>query len=349
MNDERLHTIVGLILLPLVAIGVVLVLWLGQRPLRPVVDLEADFERVGQLKPGARVLMANLQVGKVKHISFVQVRDAAGHARRRVRVYFYVERRYARQVWTNSPAYVSSMSLIGERHLEIDAPPAKPARLVRSGDVLQGRSPSHMDRLLQLGYESLVATSELTKAVAPHWLLLRKRMGSLDRQSKALKVYRDRAERLAERARLVVTQARQTVQRLRAVTRDGRAFRQTGRRLQAFGDRTRQGVRPLADGLDRLVDRLQKLARLVRERVPGTVKLIRSHVDRITSRFHQIERWISIIRGVVTRGDGTIGAFMQEKELWDDFKISGRVIRQEIWRTIARPKKTSVKGAPGVP
>jgi len=349
VNDERLHTVVGLVLLPLVAIGLVLVLWLGKQPLRPVVDLAADFDRVGQLQPGARVLMANLRVGKVKHISFVRARDKTGRLRRRVRVYFYVEKRYAHQIWTNSPAYVSSMSLIGERHLEIDAPRARPARPVESGDVLQGRSPSHMDRLLQLGYRSLAVASALVTEVQPHWRTLGKRLDSLEHKTKELRSYRDRAERLARRAGRLAKDAQQTVASLRAATRDGRAFQHTGEALRAFGDRAKRGVRPLAKDLDLLVGQLKTLARLVREHVPGAVKLIRSHVQQVVARFRQLQRWIDVIRGVISRGDGTIGAFLQEKELWDDFKVSGKVIRQEIWRTIARPRKTSVKGAPPVP
>lgn len=348
MDDERLHTTVGLILLPLVAVVFGLVLWLGQRPLRPVVHLAADFDRVGMLQPGGKVMMANMVVGRVKHITFVeQVKH--GKRVRRVRVYFYVEKRFARQVWINSPAYVSSMSLIGERHLEIDAPPGKPARRVHGGDVLVGNNPSRMDRLLKMGYDNLVAASDLGDAVKPHWKKVRAHLANVEKEYDRLESYRDRVEALGKRTEAVVKEARRSVNVLRASTDDFRALDRIGNRFDAFGRRAKAGAKPLVKDVERLLDRLELLAKVMRQRVPKAIEHIKARSKSITSRFKRVERWLAAVQRAVKRGDGTIGAFMKEKELWDDFKKSGRVIRQEIWNTIARRKKTSVKNSPVVP
>jgi ABC-type transporter Mla subunit MlaD len=313
-----------------------------------VVHLAADFDRVGQLQPGGKVRMANLVVGRVKHISFVHTRKGS-ELRRRVRVYFHVEKRSAHQVWTNSPVYVSSMSLIGERHLELDAPPDKPARPVRSGHVLQGHNPSRMDRLLRLGYDNLVAMSRLSEAVDPHWKRARRHLESVKKEYDTLISHRNRVESLGRRAEDALRSVRQSYRDLQAATDDFRSFDRIGGRLEAFGRRAKAGVRPLARDVERLLDRLDVLRRLIRERIPSATRILRARADTIADRFRRIRRWIATVQRAIDLGRGTVGAFLQEKELWDDFKVSGKVIRQEIWRTIARPKKTSVKDAPVVP
>ena len=52
--------------------------------MRPAVHFSVEFDYVGQLVPGAKVKMANMQIGKVKHIGFV---DKVVHGKpvRRVR------------------------------------------------------------------------------------------------------------------------------------------------------------------------------------------------------------------------------------------------------------------------
>ena len=70
MHDDRLSMIVGLVLLPLICAAVVAVLIIGDRPLRPSMHFQVEFDYVGQLRPGAKVKMANMTIGRVKHLSF---------------------------------------------------------------------------------------------------------------------------------------------------------------------------------------------------------------------------------------------------------------------------------------
>lgn len=348
MNDERLNTLVGLILLPLLALALVAVLWAGQRPLRPTITLIAEFDRVGQLQVGAKVMVANRVVGRVTGIGFRE-RRLQGETTRRVQVHFYVERRYANQLYANSTAYVSSISLIGERHLELDAPEEQASRPIRPGDVLAGNSPAHFDRLFNLGYESLVATSALSDEVSPHWRKLRSRFDGVERSVKALGAHRERVTSLGDRAESLLKEVRQTYRELQAATDDFRAFDALGRRLDRFGQHAKAGADPLVADMKRLIDRLEDLVRVLRKRVPAAIDVIQARSDSITLRFRQVERWLALVERALSRGEGTIGAFLQEKELFDDFKVSGKIIRQEIWRTIARPNKTSVKRSPVVP
>lgn len=348
MNNERLNTLVGLILLPLLGVALASVLWFGQRPLRPTVGLVAEFDQVEQLQVGAKVLIANREVGRVTGIGFRDQRKP-GETIRRVQVHFYVERRYAHQIWTNSPAYVSSTSLIGERHLELDAPEKDPSRPVRQGDVLMGTSPAYFDRLYNLGYESLVATTALTDAISPYTKGLGSRLHSVSNELKALEAHQRRIESLADRAEAVVNDAKGMYRELQESTDDFKAFDRVGKRLGNFGQRAKAGGRPLVRDMERLIERMEDLVKLLRERVPPVMKVAQARSRRIAARFRQVEHMLSMVEAAISQGEGTVGAFLKEKELFDDFKVSGKIIRQEIWRTIARPEKTTVKDSPAVP
>ena len=348
MQDERLHMIIGLILLPLIIGAVIAVLIIGDRPLRPTIHFQVEFDHVGQLKPGDEVRMANMVIGKVKHISF-NYRKIDGHTKRRVRAHVWIYKRHQHQVWRNSQAFVSSAALIGARHLELDAPEGTPGLKVQTDDVIQGKSPAHMDRLLIMSYENLVATNDLVKAIGPPYKILRKRLDAVLDEVDRLKKHEARVRSLADRSEAVVKHAKQSFKILESSTDKFRVFSRLERDFKRFGNRAERGVKPLVNQVERLIDLFEALADALRKRVPAAVKLIEQRTQRMTRRFDAIGQWLKVVDRFVKLGKGTVGAMMKERELFDDFKASGRIIRQQIWNTLARPKKMGVGNHPAMP
>ncbi len=348
MDNERLHMIIGLILLPLIIAGVIAVLIIGDRPLRPSVHFAVEFDYVGQLAPGAKVKMANMKIGRVKHITFHD-KVINGKQVRRVRAYIWIYKRHQHQVYKNSKAFIASASLIGERHLELAAPDSAPAPTIQTGDVLQGKSASYLDRFLWMSYNNLVVTQELADAVKPHWKRMTAQLEIAERELDHLKRHETRVRALVKQVEKVVDNAKGSYRTLQAATDDFKAFKRLEYRWTKLARRTEKGFKPLVDDVSRLIDLIDALAVVMKKRVPKAVKTIRLRADRITQRFKQMEKWLKVVQKFVETGRGTIGAFMKERELFDDFKASGKVIRQKIWQNIVRPKKTSVKGHPALP
>jgi len=348
MQDDRLHMIIGLILLPLIVVGVIAVLIIGDRPLRPSVHFSVEFDYVGQLSSGSKVKMANMQIGKVKHITFHD-KVVNGKQVRRVRAYIWIYKRHQHQVYRNSKAFIASASLIGERHLELAAPDAAPGKAIQSGDVLQGKSASYLDRFLALSYQNLVVAQDLADAIKPHWKRMTTGLDTVEKELKLLRQHETRIRALVTRAETAVNDAKGSYRTLQAATDNFRALERLEYKWKRLAHRTRKGVGPLVKDVERLIDMLDTLAVVMKKRVPPAMKLMRTRADRIAARFKQIEKWFQVIQKYVETGRGTIGAFMKERELWDDFKASGKVIRQKIWLNITRPKKTSVKGNPALP
>lgn len=348
MQEERLHMIVGLILIPLVLAGAIVMLIIGDRPLRPSVHFAVEFDYVGQLRPGSKVKMANMEIGKVKHITFHDTIEN-GKEVRRVRAYIWIYKRHQHQVYKNTEAFIASASFIGERHLELAAPDSAPGQPIQSGDVLKGKSASYLDRFLMLSYENLVVTQDLIDAIGPHWKRMSTGLDAVGKEIERLRKHETRIRALAKRMETIVDDAKGSYQTLQASTDDFKALGRLEHKWKRLARRTRHGIKPLVNEVERLVNLIDALAVVMNKRVPPAVKLIRNRADRIATRLGQIEKYLQVIQKYVETGRGTVGAFLKERELWDDFKASGKVIRQQIWRNITRPKKTSVKGHPALP
>ncbi len=348
MSDDRLHMTVGLVLMPIIAAGVVAVLIIGDRPLRPTVDFVVEFDYVGQLAPGAKVKMANMEIGRVKHIGFYE-RTVNGKTVRRVRAYVWIYKRHQRQVYTNSKAFIASASLIGTRHLELAAPDAAPGPPIQAGDVLQGKSASYLDRFLWMSYENLVVAQDLADAVAPHWRRLTTQLDLAERNLRELRRHQGRLRETVRRVDQVARSARASYHTLRTSTDGFQSPERLGASYSHLARRTRAAVAPLASDVARLASLLDAMALQYRQRLTPAMASLRKRARRVSQRFAQIERWLRVVGQYLERGRGTVGAFMKDRELWDDFKASGKIIRQKVWLNIARPRKTSVKGNPALP
>ncbi len=348
MQDERLHMIVGLILLPLIVAGVIGVLIIGSRPLRPSVHFSVEFDYVGQLAAGSKVKMANMEIGKVKHITFVD-KVVNGKPVRRVRAYLWIYKRHQHQVYRNSKAFIASASLIGERHLELAAPDIAPDKIIQSGDVIQGKSASYLDRFLALSYQNLVVAQDLADNLKPHWKRLTTGLATAQKEIERLRTHETRIRLLVKRAEATAQDAKGSYRTLQAATDDFRALKRLEYKWKGLARRTRKGVGPLVKDVERLITLLDSLVVVMKQRAGPAVKLMRTRADRIAARFKRIEKWLAVVQKYVETGRGTVGAFLKERELWDDFKASGKIIRQKIWLNITRPKKTTVKGHPALP
>jgi len=348
MIDERLNRIVGLLVLPVLLAGLLAVLAVGRRPLRPVIRVQVEFDQVTMLKVGDQVRIGPVVVGRVEHLSLSH-RVMNGKPTPRVRAHIYVERRFQRHVLRNSKFFVSSLSLIGERHLEIATPDDAPGAPVQNGEVLMGEPPSLMDRFLTLGWQSMQAMNEFSDAVKPHWDRLRPYLGRLEDNARLIEDYGKRFQRLGERAEPVAKQVRALYRDLADSTDDFKAFSRVGKSLEKLGQRLRLGVKPLAARAESVADEFRALRRLWDTRFPPAERELRARAESLRQRVEATRVALQRISTQIDRGEGTVGAFMKDREIRDDFKVSGRIIRQKIWRTLARPDKTTPRRSPVVP
>lgn len=351
MVNERINRIVGFFFLFVVVSGAVSVLALGEKPILPTIQFHVEFDRAGQLRVGAPFKIVNMEVGGVLAIRHIGpdeiktpgVKPAVG----RVRVTVWLKYRYRKYVWINSRFIVTSAGLMGARHLEALPPLENPGRLIRSGDTVLGESPALLDRMLQMTYDSLNTTKELMDSTRPVMLILQLKLRRVLDLAEELGENKKLLRSIGDRSSIAGKDIERLVDDLRAATRDGKRidrlrvqWEELARRLKAEVERLKVKAKDLELAIDGLQDRVKQLDIKGKTRKTETIwKRIRVTTDRITAHLKRIQR-------AVDKAEGTIGAFLKERELFDDFKATQKKLVHTPWSPLARPKKASTKGYP---
>jgi phospholipid/cholesterol/gamma-HCH transport system substrate-binding protein len=137
------ETKVGLFTIIALVVIFAIFLWLsGAQIFNQGTTIEAIFDHVEGLRPGALVQLAGVDVGRVSHIYFDDSRVV-------------VAMQIKRSVIIPRPAKVliSSSGVIGDKFLEIT--PCKPEEIKNNGQRLMGESPVTMEKFSATAYEAL--------------------------------------------------------------------------------------------------------------------------------------------------------------------------------------------------
>ncbi len=376
MINERLNRWVGGLALLVVVSATTAVLMVGDRPLVSAVHFTILFDRVGRLRPGAPVKMNNLDLGRVESITYEKSpgsrsggRDAARESDKgassrsgafggggadeqmrhhgRVRVLVWVRKAHQDFIRKNSRFLITAASLIGARHVEVLPPKGPPGPVVHAGDEVVGEPPPHIDRMLRMAYANLKRSTDLLNEIRP----------DIEEFSKE-----------SRRTRAILADLEEDKAHVVGAWEHGRSAydgwvrnwhilsRATGkgRRIQDLAEGLKDASRHISARARVLQRRVEKLRAKFR-RVEGNWKRVRSHpVQRLVPRLlrnirlaiRRIEGTVKVVVRAVKHARGTVGALMQDHEIWDDFKESQRVIKQRIWTILGKGKQSSPAGYP---
>lgn len=299
--------------------------------LRPGVRLHVDFARLSILDTGSAVKIGALKVGVVEKI---QLLPESGH----VRVTLWLDARMAPHVYTNSRVYLESLSLIGERHVNIVLPEAREplGRPVKDGDVLRGQDPSHLDNLLALLYDSLVFHLKFWREMAP----LKR---ALDEQVAVLQAHGPWFEQTVE-------------PRLRSLVRRAGEFPELQDWIHV-GDRL-PGTDLLAefsrllDDLEAASGRLKGIARSLEKDVqvwtrapfPGRIRRLQERFERLETEFTEIEKEGRVLVAALAGPVGTLQAFIRDPSIYNDLRMMARRLKNApLDLLFKRKEKRAVK------
>lgn len=381
MINEKLNRLVGFAALVAIVFAVLWVLVVGEQPLTPVVEFKVRFTRVGQLRRGAAVMIANMEVGKVAGIRFAptykprlskapegsitentgtssdvakkEQKTGATHYVKedggvgQVIVDLWIRKKYRKFVRLNSRFFVSSASLIGARHLEIAPPEELPGRAIRNGDTVTGEPPAHLDRMLMMAYENLKIATDLMKTIGPDLSAVRKKFGKFE---EIMNEYADDGgalSRLFAKGRVLSKDLDELKDGVVRGTDDGKKLKELERDVKKFVRSHRERLKKLEEKGDFLAALFQERWKELKSMEPNRyVKEAEENLTRLFKVVRSIKRDLLVITQAVDLAEGTVGALMQDREIFDDFKESQKNIIHTPWRVLGRPKKMSVKDLP---
>ncbi|HWN68133.1 MAG TPA: MlaD family protein [Haliangium sp.] len=343
VHDERLTLRVGTVVLAALLGVIVLLIGMQRFSLRETLTATVYFEHVGPLREGAEVQVAGRIIGKVLAISLVPARRAGSPdhplARRDgVAVHIRLQARFAHMAPLNGTYFISAKGVLGERFLEIGAPAQNGPRdrALRAGDELRGVDAPHLDRTLWRSYLSLMIAQSFLSEIAPQ-------VSSLMRVVDELTITLEQLD-VGPRARALAT----SLDELRAQARATLAPWQSGEmtwsdlvaateRAQLTLARTQALVAEIRARAAVATDTLARIDRQIPADLADRVAATLETLERAVARTQKTVATLGELVAMIERGQGTVGALLNDAELFDDAKSLGKMLKNNPWRVVAPP------------
>ncbi len=346
LADPRLCRRVGAAVLLLAIGAAVAVLLLSGRSLSPGFIVHVDFERIGNLKPGSKVLMCGRQVGEIVGVrlapkgSFLQRKATApGEPEEpRLTVDLWLRWRYQKHIHRNSEFFVNQLGLLGEQYLEIGAPQGEPAGAVAWGMHVRGADPPRIDRLLSEVHDTISALVDLLRYARPLGAEIKTTVDDVQEIHRTAGLGRPETKELIDRSLALIEDTRALGVAIDRGTHRGKDIRELRDQFQRLTSRFGNDLRVIGRKLDVLMARLDQASDLWspsrRQRIHQTLQTFR----RAISSLERLTRDADAVLALLSRGEGTVGGFMNDRELWDDLHYVHKVLKDQPWSLIVKPR-----------
>jgi ABC-type transporter Mla subunit MlaD len=333
-TGERLQQAVGAVVVLLLLSAVTWVLLMSGRTVGRGVTIHVEMKTPGLLRSGAKVRLAGREIG--------EVRGMTGTKDHHVDIETFVLRGFVNDVHKNSQAYVGTPSVLGEAYLEIGPPErqAQPAAPVEDGDRLRGQDPPEIDDLLAHSEKNLRLILALLRENRPEMeeLLaagddLLATLTGLPADRGKLGRIKDQFVRVLDDSTALVHTIRDAggIDRIKAITRD----------LSAIVDEAGPELKQLGARLDVAMARFDELGAIFsperRAQLQGAIATFK----RATQRGEAILKDVKSLANWVESGRGSVGAFLADKELFDDLHETHRILKSQPWTFILKPNQES--------
>ncbi len=337
MGERTLHVKVGLLVVTAVLLASGFLFYLGNYSLSDTFTVEADFDFVGALSTGAPVKVAGVKVGRVDAISFLGGRiDERTKRRVYVRVRMKVETRARSTVRTDSRVFINTQGMLGEQYVEIEPgnPDTEGSREWEAGmPPLRGESPPRVDLLMARTYTLLDETTRLLASERPALVKgLRETSTLLEHVNRLLDGHQDALARLLDGGNELLGEAVKAMRATNAVLGDGRELKAMLQTTQHMANLLDNRLPRLLDITEKTLADTQNLTRLVGPRERDRLLASLDRMERLTDLLEQIAREGHGLLKKINAGEGTAGALVIKRDVYEDLRELVRDLRENPWK-----------------
>ncbi|ACY15808.1 MlaD family protein [Haliangium ochraceum] len=341
--DDRRATRVGALVLLIIAALVLGVIGLQRCDVRERIRATVYFTHVGPLREGADVQVASRVIGEVEAISL-----APAHPGRSsdhplgsddgVAVHVQVQARYAFMAPVNGSYFISAKGVVGERFIEIGAPPdnGPRERALAAGDEVRGVDAPHLDRALWQSYRSMIALEQAVAELSPHARALMRAteelsatLDQLEAGPKA-RALMGSLEQLGDSASAMFEPLNQHTPSWSALTGLYGNTQRTLTRTQALLARVRERA-------ELVQTRLARIVGSVPEDLGSRLQDILSEIQDSLAQAESAMASATALMAQLERGQGTLGKILGDPTLFEQVKTLFRIIKNQPWRVVGPP------------
>jgi ABC-type transporter Mla subunit MlaD len=330
----RLQQAVGAFVVVALGAAVAWVLLMSGRTVGRGLLVHVEMKTPGLLRVGGKVKLAGREIGEVR--GMVSTHD------RRVEIEAFVLSDAAVHVRKNSLLFVNTPSVLGEAFLEVGPARGEPGPPVADGDHLRGIDPPQIDDLLAHSEANLRLILALLRENKPEMeeLLtagddLLATLSGLPADGGQLRRIRDQLTAALDSGAALLHVARESnaVERTRAVARD----------LSAVAGKAAPELRQLGARLDAAIARIDQLAAVFsperRAQIGDALATFRHAVaigERLMKEADALARYVA-------EGRGSVGAFLADRELFDDLHETHRILKSQPLRFLLKQQQYDKK------
>ncbi len=345
-KETAIEVKVGALVLFATALLVVFVMLLGDVRFGDQYEIHVQFETAGGLKPGADVAIAGIDVGNVRRVEFERNEDPNVNLPAvAVQTTLSIDARYADSVREDSKFYITTRGVLGEPYVEIttrsfDSP------TVPSGSVLRGVDPPRMEIILKQATEMLETLLDMLRddheeigdliVNASHFFDVMGGAVGDNREAvdSAIAGIDDTTNEASQLLALLNASMGEDGERLHAIVNDAQS---TARGARNITNRLDGRIDPLMDDVSATASTARDISETAdRILVDNEGQIIASieNVESSTQNLELVSKDAVELMDKVKSGEGTAGALLVERELYEDMKDMMRVIKQQPWRIL---------------
>lgn len=337
MGERALQVKVGILVLAAALAAAGFLFFLGNYTLGETFVVEADFDFVGNLSAGAPVKVAGVKVGRVDRVSFLGGRiDERAKRRVYVRVRMEVEKRARMVVRTDSRVFINTQGMLGEQYVEIEPgnPDAADSREWEAGmPPLRGEDPPRVDLLMARTYTLLDAAVRLLEEERPALVKgLRETASLLEFANRQLGAHPESIARMLDSGSELLGEATKSMRTANAVLGDGRELRALLQSVQHLTGVLDERLPRLLDTTEKTLAETRELTRLVGPRERDRLFASLDRAERLTDLAEQIAREGLSLLKKINAGEGTAGALVIKRDVYEDLRELVRDLRENPWK-----------------
>lgn len=309
-------------------------------------EIYVQFETAAGLKTGADVAISGIVVGSVRGLEFIRNDDPdLGLPAVAVQTTLRVNPRYADSIRENSRFYITTRGVLGEPYVEITTHDfTSPA--VASGTTLRGVDPPRMEILLGQAEELLENMVEIVRDDKENVrALITNASFFFETVGGAVGDNRDAVDATLVNLESTTSEASRFLATLNtALGEDGRRLNGIVSDVEATSRNARNLTGRLGGQIDPLLADLTEVTADAKEITGTTRRLLVDNEGRILATLENVETSSENLRLIsedahamvtsVSEGEGTLGALLVEREMYEDLKDILRTIKQQPWRIL---------------
>ncbi|MFU8803687.1 MAG: MlaD family protein [Bradymonadaceae bacterium] len=345
-KETAIEVKVGALVLFATGLLVAMVMLLGDFSFSDGMEFHVQFDNAGGLKPGADVAIAGINVGSVARLRFIENEPDAENKLTAVAVEatLRMDNRYKDAVREDSEFYITTRGILGEPYIEVvtrtyDANP------VQSGQVLRGIDPPRMEIIIAQASELLNIVIELlddpdihVKDLIAHAASFMKNIDdvvtgnrdNIDATFDGVRLSSEEAAKLLTALNIAVGEG----EGIKSMLDDARATTASARRIASRVDRS---LEPVLDDVTVTMANARRISDSAGRILGDNEEKITASIDNVHAGTESLAALSSDAQIVVARvreGDGTVGALLAEREIYEDMKEMLRIIKQQPWKIL---------------